>query len=141
VDVELLNRVLDLEHAAIVAYTAGIPLLTGPDQVAAKRFLAQELSHAASLSGMVRQAGGNAHLPKPSYDLGHPRNARDVLVLLHGQESAQIAAYIDVLPGLSPGGARAAVASILANDAQHISILRSAIGRNPAPAAFVTGRE
>lgn len=140
-DVQLLNRVLGLEQAAVAGYTAGIPLLTGTALLAAKRFLAQELSHAAELSGLVKQAGGKAELPKPSYDLGDPRSAHDVLVLLQGLEGDQVAAYIDVLPSLSPGSVRAVVASILANDAQHISLLRAAIGREPAPAPFVTGRE
>ncbi|MGI8429771.1 MAG: ferritin-like domain-containing protein [Solirubrobacteraceae bacterium] len=140
-DVALLNRVLDLEHATIAAYTAGIPRLSGAGQIAAKRFLAQELSHAGQLRRLIKQARGYAHVPEPSYDLGNPHDGRDVLMLLHRSEGAQVATYIEVLPGLSPGSVRAAVASILANDAQHISILRSAIGLEPDPAALVTGSE
>lgn len=140
-DVEALNRVLDLEHETIAAYTAGIPLLTGASRSAAQRFLGQELSHAGELSRLVRQAGGRAHRPQPSYDLGAPRNGDDILALLRRLEGDQIAAYIDVLPSLSPGAVRATLASILANEAQHISILRGALRREPAPSAFVTGQE
>ena len=47
-----------------------------------------------------------------------------MLALLHRLERAQIAAYLDAIPQLSPGPVRAAVASILANDAQHLAVLR-----------------
>jgi len=48
-DVELLNHGLDLEHMAIAAYTAGIPLLDRRSQKAAQQFLNQELDHAGEL--------------------------------------------------------------------------------------------
>ena len=46
-----------------------------------------------------------------------------------------------MLRQVSPGEARAAVAAILANDAQHVSLLRAELGMDPLPAAFVTGGE
>ena len=58
--------------------------------------------------------------------------------LLHQLESTQIAGYLRAIPRLSPGPLRAEVASVLANDAQHISILRLAQDANPLPSAFVT---
>ena len=140
-DVAALNRLLDIEYAAVAAYTAGIPLLTGRGLTAAKRFLDQELSHANELAGLISFEHGRPKSAKASYDLGHPRSGADVIRLLHTVESTQIAAYVDAIPRLSPGRVRAALASILANDAQHISILRSVLGRPPAPAAFVTGSE
>jgi hypothetical protein len=140
-DVELLNVLLDLEYHAIVAYTAGISLLRPPRVHAAKRFLQQELAHATALSDLARQAGGKPGKPRASYDLGHPRSGTDVLVLLHRVESAQLAAYLEMIPRLSGGRLRSAVAAIFANDAQHASVLRSQLGRPPVPAAFVTGDE
>jgi rubrerythrin len=140
-DVEILNRALDLEHKAIAAYTAGIPLLGGSAHDAAKQFLGQELSHAGELSGLIKQAGGKANKPKASYDLGRPRNRTDVLRLLHELERAEIAVYLAAIPDVSPGSVRAAVAAILGNDAQHVVILRAALGLEPIPSAFVTGGE
>jgi hypothetical protein len=64
-----------------------------------------------------------------------------VLALLHSLESVQIANYLAVIPKLAPGPVRAAVASILANDAQHIAILRLAQGEPALPSAFVTGMQ
>jgi bacterioferritin (cytochrome b1) len=140
-DVGLFNRSLDLERQAIAAYTAGIPVLSGADAMAAKQFLSQELQHAGELLALIAAAGGKPIPRAPSYDLGHPRTARDVLALLNTLENRQIAAYVDAIPRLSPGSVRASVASILANDAQHVSILNVALGTPGAPDAFVTGRE
>jgi hypothetical protein len=140
-DAELLNHLLDLEHIGIAAYTAGIPLLPSSMRITGRRFLTQELSHAGELSGLVNQSGSNPNKAKATYPLGHPRNGEDVLMLLHQIERTQISAYLQAIPRLSTPSTRAAVAAVLANDAQHISVLRIALGRPPVPAALVNGRE
>ncbi len=140
-DVGLLNALLDLEHLAIWAYAAGIPLLSKNQAPAAKVFLAQELSHANELAGLVREAHAKPSEPPPSYDLGHPRTGDDVLRLLHRIESEQLAAYLSAIPQLQRGPVRAAALALFANDAQHVAILRLQLGLQPVPAALVTGRE
>ncbi len=140
-DVPILNGVLELEHMAVSAYTAGLPLLSGAVHMAGQRFLIQELSHAGEIEGLVRQAGGKPLKAKASYDFGRPSTALDVLWLLHGLEQAQVAAYVNAIPRLSTPAVRAAASAILANDAQHLSILRYTLGRNPIPSAFVNGHE
>jgi hypothetical protein len=140
-DVNLLNSLLDLEHIAVAAYTAGIPLLSPAGGMAGQRFLTQELSHVGEVSGLVRLAGGVADKGRPSYDLGHPRNGEDVLRLLHQIERAQIQAYLQAIPKVSTPSTRAALAAVLANDAQHLSVLRAQLGRQPVPSALVTGHE
>ena len=140
-DVVLLNRLIDLENIAVAAYTAAVPLLPPHAVPAAKRFLGQELDHVYGLSRLVRDAGGKPHKPPPSYDLGHPRGAGDILQLLHRLETAQLAAYLDTIPRLDPGPVRAMTAAFFANDAQHVSILRAELGRTPLPSALVTGDE
>jgi Ferritin-like domain len=140
-DIQLLNQLLHLEHVGIAAYTAGTPLLAPATVKAGKLFLNDELSHAGALSGLIRAAGAKPIKPAPSYDLGHPRTSREVLVLLHEIETAQIRAYLAALPRLAPSSVRRSVASILANDAQHVTVVRAALGRTAVPSAFVTGRE
>jgi len=137
--VQLLNRSLDLEYKAIAAYTAGIPLLSGRPREAAKRFLDQELSHSGELAGLVKQAGGKPNRPQSTYDLGHPRSGRDVLELLHELEDREVALYLDAVPRLGSGSARAAITAVLGNDAQHLAIVRGTLGLDPIPAALVTG--
>jgi hypothetical protein len=140
-DVDLLNRLLHVEHVAIAAYTAGIPLLAQPTAKAGQLFLNDEISHAGDLAGLVREAGGKPIKPGSGYALGHPRNSQEVLMLLHQVEQAQIAAYLYAIPRLEPGVLKQQVASILANDAQHVAVVRAALGQPAIPSAFVTGRE
>jgi hypothetical protein len=140
-DVVILNHLLHLEHVAIAAYTAGTPLL-GPSMAkAGALFLNDELSHAGDLAGLIRETGAKPIKPAPSYALGHPRNAEEVLMLLHQVEQAQIAGYLNAITRLEPGVVKQQVCSILANDAQHVAVVRLALGRPAIPSAFVTGRE
>jgi hypothetical protein len=141
-DVEELNHLLDLEHWAIAAYTAATPLLPSATVKAGKLFLNDELSHAGDLAGMVRAAGGKPIKPRPSYPLGDlPRTSDEVLGVLHTVEQALITGYLDTIPRLRPGTVKQQVASILANDAQHLAVVRAALHQPAVPSAFVTGRE
>lgn len=141
-DVSLLAHALELERRTVAAYTAAIPLLGHTQAKAAEAFLNEELQHTGELIGLITAAGAKAPHRAASYDIGpRPRDAAGVLTLLHGLEALQIANYLHTLPRLAPGPVRAAVATILASDAQHIAMLRLTLGRPPAPSAFVTGSE
>jgi hypothetical protein len=134
-DIDALNSLLDVENYAIAAYAAGLPLL-GPDWAKiAKQFLSQELAHAVEIRDLVRGAGGKPHRPASSYNLGDPRTAGEALALLESVERAQLHAYLQMIPRLSGGHVRAAVATIFANDAQHLAVLRVDAGQ-PLPGAF-----
>jgi hypothetical protein len=140
VDVAILNRGLDLEYRAVAAYTAGIPLLSGDAARVAEQFLGQELSHAGELYGLVKEAKGEPHNQQQSYPIGHSRSESEVLALLHELELAQISFYLAAIPNLTPGPVRAAVASVLANDAQHLAFVRASMHRPPLTSPFVTGQ-
>jgi hypothetical protein len=141
VDAAIFNGLIDAEYVAAAAYTAGIPLLSDHNLRAAKHFLVQEVSHIAQLSNLVNVAHGVPHGPRPSYELGHPRSETQVLELIHRAEQVTIRAYLDAIPKLSPGAPRAAAASILANEAQHVSVVRRNLGLDPVPDAVVTATE
>jgi hypothetical protein len=140
-DISTMNGVLDLEHTAIAAYTAAIPLLSARPRLAATTFLRQELDHADKLQATITAAGGKANPPRASYDLGNPRGEDQVLELLSSTESTLIGAYLDAIPRLMPGSLRAIAAGILANEGQHLSVLRGAQGKAPVPRAFVSTNE
>ena len=109
-DVDILNHLLDLEHMAIAAYTAGIPLLAPSVRKAGAAVPHQELSHAGELSG-PDHAGRRAGRTRPGATtrsvIRAPR--RTCLRLLHEVERAQIAAYLARHPesplGIDPRGA------------------------------------
>jgi hypothetical protein len=139
-DVELLNHALDLEYYVAAAYTATTPLLHGRAHTAAKLFLGQELAHISRLIGLIHHADGIEHQPQASYDLGHPRGTKAILRLLSTVEEAVIAGYLEVIPKLRDGKARSGLSAILANDAQHASVLFRELGRPLVPAAFLGAR-
>jgi Ferritin-like domain len=140
-DVKLLNHLLHLEHVAIWAYTAGTPLLERSVVKAGQLFLNDELSHAGALSGLVRAAGGKPIKPAPGYPLGHPRTSDEVLRLLHAIENQQLSAYLDAIERLEPGSVKQSVVAILSNDAQHVAVIRAALGKPAVPTPLVSGRE
>ncbi|HWF73181.1 MAG TPA: ferritin-like domain-containing protein [Solirubrobacteraceae bacterium] len=139
-DISIMNHVLDLEHAAVLAYTAGIPLLTGHGGAAAAQFLGHELSHVAKLESTIRGAGGKPN-PPPANPLSTPQDPTQVLDILEAAESSLVDAYLAAIPRLMPGWLRAVAAGMLASEGQHISVLRGLQGRRPVPAAFVTASE
>lgn len=140
-DVDVLNHLLDLEHWAIAAYTAATPLLPPATVKAGQLFLNDELSHAGDLAGLVRAAGGKPIKGRPSYPLGNPHGSAEVLGVLHTVELALITAYLDAIPRLRPGTVKQQVASIFANDAQHLAVVRAALHLPAVPSAYVSGRE
>jgi hypothetical protein len=55
-------------------------------------------------------------------------------------ENVAIAAYLDAIPRLTSGDLRATAASVVTNEAEHLSVLLGAQGRPQVPTAFVVGR-
>ena len=140
-DLRILRHALELERRAVAAYTACIPLLGHRDAKAAQQFLGEELQQTGELLALIRAAGGPYPARAASYDIGHPRDGAEALVLLHSLESEQIGNYLRSIPMLSAGPVRAAVSSILTVDSQHVTMLRLVQGQVPVPSAFVTGAE
>ena len=138
-DLRILQRALVLERRTVAAYTAGIPLLDARRATWAKGFLAQELEHTGELITLIRAAGGMAPPPDPNPAIGHPHSGDGVIALLRALEGEQLAGYMNWIPQLSEPAMRAAVASIVASDAQHLTALSQAQGRPAAPSAFPGG--
>jgi hypothetical protein len=140
-DLQILTRALELERRTVTAYVAGIPLLPRPLAQAARQFLSEELEHTGELISLIKTAGGQASPRANSYPLDHPTGPAGVIALLHALETTQISTYLRSIPQLSPGPMRAAAATILTVDSQHVAMLRLTQGETPVPAAFVTGSE
>ncbi|MDQ6744816.1 MAG: ferritin-like domain-containing protein [Actinomycetota bacterium] len=138
-EVQLLNRSLALKYEAVAAYAAGIPLLSGRPHEAAKHFLDLEISQTGELAGLAKQAGGKPSKPRPTYDLGRPHNAGQVLSLLAELERRQVALMLDAVAQLSVGATRAAIGAVLGSDAQHLALLRDLMGLDPIPGAIFAG--
>lgn len=140
-DAALLNRALAVEQHSIHAYEAVAPLLAGVARAAASQFLADELLHAGELRKLLKGLHAAAHSASANYNLGHPHGERQLLALLHGLEQLQISAYLHAIPRLSSGELRQTLAAIMANDAQHVTVLRSELGMPDLTAPFLTATE
>ncbi len=140
-DVKLLNDALAIEQRSIAAYTVAAPLLGGFGSKMAGQFLGQELLHAGELRKLIKQVRGYAHSPLSHYDLGHPRGRDRLLALLHALEREQIGAYLAAIARISSPDLRQSLAPILANDAQHVTVLRAQQGLPAMTAPFVSASE
>jgi rubrerythrin len=139
-DVELLNSMLDLELETIAAYKAAAGGLRGGALQIAKGFLEHEQAHADALTTAIKDLDGVANQPKSSYDFRELSSQRDVMRFAVERENEQIAAYIDVLPKLSPGEIRSTVSAILTTEGEHLAVWLGELGLPQAPSAFVLGR-
>jgi rubrerythrin len=139
-DVEILNGALDLELLAVAAYKMGAGRLRGSRLALVKVFLEQEQEHADGLGGAIKDLDGTPNRAKSSYDFPVLRSEADVLRFAIDLENTAIAAYIDALPKFSDKDLRSTAASIITNEAEHVSVLLDALGREPVPDAFVNGR-
>lgn len=139
-DVEILNGVLDLEFMAIAGYKTGAGKLRGERLAIVKDFLEQEQAHADALSETIRDLDGKPNRAKRDYDFPVLRTEADVLRLALDLENTAIAAYIDALPKFSDKALRSTASSIITIEAEHLTVLRDALGRQPVPGAFVVGK-
>jgi hypothetical protein len=147
-DRAILNGALTLENTAVAAYAMGLPLLRGEARRTAERFLAQEREHAAALTRLVRDLGGEPNRPKPpaEYRAAFPRLPDQAAFLRFATdlENVSISAYSEGVPKLKSSRLRLTTSSIFCDEAQHRAVLLGAThGDDPraaVPEAFVTGK-
>jgi rubrerythrin len=140
-DIVVLNSALDLEHQAVAAYTAALDVLTGDNLRAARQFRDHERQHAVRLAAAIKEIGGKANAARAKYSFPRLDSEQAVLRFASKLENTAISAYIDAIPRLNDPDLRAAGASIMANEAEHLAALNAALGGRTAPTAFVTGEE
>ena len=102
----------------------------------------QEKAHADALSSALRAMGQTAPTGVDDRRLQGLRGLRtepEVIRFAIGLENASVAAYYDAQKKLRDGRLLQVTAQIMANDAQHLVILRQAARQDPLPEAFETG--
>lgn len=139
-DIELLNAALELEHVAVAAYGRAAGRLNGEAGALARRLRDHEREHVDRLGLAVRELGGEPRAARASYDVPVPRGRRAILRYAIELEDAAVASYLAALPRLGEPDLRATAAAILTGEAQHLAVLREALGEEPVPRAFVDGR-
>ncbi len=141
-DVEVLNEALSQELTAVDAYTRGLPLLHGEALAVGEAFRTQEQEHVDGITRAIRGLGGKTEVDKNPLDYSGLETQADFLSLAYDEENALIAFYMNAIPKLATGAPRSLLAEIAANEAEHLVVLRQALGARPvelAPEAFETG--
>lgn len=148
-DAAILRSAVGLEQTAVRAYeiaaTSGI--LTGGVQRTARRFRDQEQEHADALSAALKVLGGvppavpsTAEDPSALAGLARVQTVAGFAAFAIELESAAIAAYHEAQLKLQDGRLLQTIASIMANEGQHLVVLRSLLDLPPVPSAFEVGR-
>lgn len=148
-DAEILQNAINLEQVAVIAYDTALTggLLSPAALRVARRFRDHERQHAATLTTALTDLGGTP--PAPPKDvadvdklvdgLGEVRTQADVLAFLIELELSGVAAYHDAHAKLVETRLLQTAASIMANEGQHLVVLRTLARADPIPSAFETG--
>jgi hypothetical protein len=141
-DVRVLNELLGRQLAAVEVYESVVLVLHGSDLAAARTFLAQEQEHVDATTKTLRGLDGEADPPRERIEFGRLGSRDEVIELLYEMESATIDALLHAVGQLTIGWPRPLVASMAANQAQRLVLIRRALGARPLeaiPEAFETG--
>jgi hypothetical protein len=141
-DGAVLNTVLARQEAALQAYARVGPAL--PPRLArmAAYFRAQESEHVDSVLKALRGMKTPAEPTSEPLDTSGLKTDRDRLVFLYEVESATIDEELSAISSLEASWPRSLLASTVANQAQHLTLLRQALGSGPlasAPVPFENG--
>jgi hypothetical protein len=141
-DAEVLNQILGRQRAAIGAYDRVLPRLEGPALALATQFRAQEQEHTVALLEALRDLGGVEEVEDEVIEPGELQTEADRLRFLYEVESVTIDDEIGAIGRLDFGAPRALLTAIVANQAQHLVLLRRELGAKPlkwVPGAFEDG--
>lgn len=152
-DVALLNVALGLEYQAIAAYQVGAESGLIKDKKVlhlAVEFQHQHKQHAAALKKTILELHGRPVAEKAPLNtsIGHLASVygipagrlhdqTDVLRYAAGLEEGAAKAYLGTVPKFHNRDVAHAAASIEGDEAMHWAVLRSALGENPVPSAFI----
>jgi rubrerythrin len=147
-DAEILGSAIHLEQVAVLAYGAAIDGgLTPAFKKVLRRFRDHEQQHADALTTALTDLGGTPPDKATAADvetvvkgLRDARSQRDIANLAIELEMVTVAAYHDAHRKLVDAKLLQTGASIMANEAQHLVVLRQAVKRDPVPHAFEIGK-
>jgi hypothetical protein len=141
-DGAILNKVLSRQEAAVDAFGEVGPELSPRLARMAAYFRAQEQEHVDSVLKAMRGLQTPAEPTPEPLDTSALKTDRERLVFLYEVESATIDEELSAISKLEAPWPRSLLASTVANQAQHLTLLRQALGAGPlasAPVPFENG--
>lgn len=141
-DAETLNELLARQLAVVRAYDRTLPLLQGAALASAREFRADEQEHTNAIVRALRRLGEEATPEEEEIESEGLETEVDALEFLYEIESASVAYDLKSIAKLTSPTPRSLIGSIAANQAQHLVVLRRALGADAAesiPGAFEDG--
>ncbi len=141
-DAAILDEVLARQTGAIAAYERTLPKLQGERRSAALHFLAQEQEHVDGLLKAFRALREPARGKPEAIVAKGLKTEADQVRFLYELENATIEQEQAAIDSLTSPTARTTLLATMANQAEHLVVLRRFLGANLAesvPSAFETG--
>jgi hypothetical protein len=141
-DAEVLNEILGRQEAAVVAYDHALHGLGGHSLASARLFRVQEQEHLDAILRSLRSLVAEADPPSEPIDVAGLKSEAEYLNFLYELESGTIAIELTAIAKLTTPSARMMLAATVANQAQHLVLLRRELGADPAesvPGPFESG--
>ncbi|MFI5028773.1 MAG: ferritin-like domain-containing protein [Solirubrobacterales bacterium] len=142
-DIEVINVAIAQDLTLVDAYRHGRSILRDPQlRAVIRRYVAQEQEHLDGLTKVLRGLGGKVEAEAEELDYTELKSADDYLRFAYELTSAQLAHFLEDVTQLSTPAPQSYAASIAANEAQHLVVLRQALGADlleAVPDAFDTG--
>lgn len=150
-DIEILESAIKLERVSALAYDTVLDsgLLSPRVARIAKLFSGHEREHAEALVAALRALRSTPpderidaeDIDEVAKGIGAVKSQADVIDFAIELETSAVAAYYDAHRELIDAGLLQTAASIMANEGQHLVVLRRAAGKPPLPNALETGDE
>ena len=143
-DAEILDKVLSRQEAAVEAFAEIGPALSPQHARMAAYFRAQEQEHVDAVLKALRGLSSPAEPISEPIDASGLKDDRDRLEFLYEVESATIDEELSAISMLEASWPRSLLASTVADQAQHLTLLRQALGVGPlasVPVPFENGTQ
>ncbi|MFT3866202.1 MAG: ferritin-like domain-containing protein [Solirubrobacterales bacterium] len=141
-DALLLDKVLARQEAAVAAFAKVIPTLSPRLSHMASYFRAQEQEHVDATIKALRGLKSAAEPQAEPLEPGELKTERERVEFLYEVEGATIDEELSAISKLEASWPRSLLASVVADQGQHRTLLRQALGAGPlasVPEAFENG--
>jgi len=127
-DAAILNEGLSHELTALAAYTRGNRLLRGRLRALGRQLRAQEQEYVDALTKAIHGLGGDTEAAAEALDFSQVKDEAAFLALAYERESDDLSFYEAAAPRLDTAAPRTLAAALAAGHAQHLVVLRQALG-------------
>jgi hypothetical protein len=142
-DEAIVNTAIGQEMTLVDSYRrAGRYVRNGRNRALLRKLLAQEQEHIDGWTKAMRGLGGQVDAEAEALDYAGLESERDYLLFVYRLTGTQLTHFLDDVPQLSTPAPQSFAASIAAGEAQHLVVLRQALGAGlleAVPDSFDTG--